>query len=409
MLLSRLLAVLGALALASCASPPFERPHEYEQPPAAVRPADGSAERAALNGRVHDAVVRYAQQLFYRRDADRAGFAAAAAALRPDSVAAVDEAALYAGIDRLLQTLDDAHTYALSPTARARRAAQRHGRADANWGLATVKDGPRTVVAAVDPAGPAAAAGVLAGWQLDTVDGQPPASAPAPVAGRSAHLVFVDEDGGRHGLDLVARAMEPPPRRERRQLRDGIAYLRFDDFDHVSEAWLVPELEALARTPPRALVLDLRRNGGGQWGVAARIHARLNPPREDLLVLHEGTAGHRILASTPRDPYTGPLAVLIGPGSASAAELLAARLQETGRARLFGQRSHGAVVGTRGINLPDGGLLRVGMWAITTAGGRSLDKVGVDPDVALAPDWDAVRAGRDPVLDAAVQALLSAP
>jgi carboxyl-terminal processing protease len=405
----RLLAALGALALAGCASVPFEQPHEYDQPPAAVRPADGSAARAALNGRVHDAVVRYAERLFYRRDLDWAGFVAAAAALRADSVAAADEATLYAGIDRLLETLDDDHTYALSPTARARSAAQRQGQAGPSWGFSAIEVDDGLVVTQVGPDGPAAAAGVLAGWRLETVDGQSPAAAPPPVEDGSARFVFVDDEGDRHRIELIARVLEPPARREMRQLPGGIAYLRFDDFDHVSEAWLVAELTALTGMPPRGLVLDLRGNGGGHWGVAARIHARINPPHEDLLVLQRGAAEGRISASTPPDPYAGPLAVLIGPGSASAAELLAARLQETGRARLFGERSRGAVIGVRGINLPDGGLLRVGMWAVTTAGGRGLEKVGVSPDVPLAPDREAMRAGHDPVLDAAVQALLSAP
>jgi len=388
---------------------PFEQPHEYDQPPAAVRPADGSPERAALNGRVHDAVVQYAGRLFYRRDFDRAGLAAAAAALRASNVAAADEATLYAGIDHLLETFDDDHTYALSPTVRTRSAAQRRGQAVASWGFSAIERGDGLLVTQVVPEGPAAAAGVLAGWRLETVDGQLPDNAPPPVADRGATFVFLDDAGSHRRIELVARVLELPPGREMRQLPDDIVYLRFDEFDRASEAWLVAELEALADAPPRGILLDLRGNGGGQWGVAARIHARLNPPHEDLLVLHKGAVEHRILASTPPAPYAGPLAVLIGPGSASAAELLAARLQETGRARLFGERSRGAVVAVRGINLPDGGLLRVGMWAVTTAGGRGLEKVGVSPDVVVAADWEAVRAGRDPVLDTAVQALLSPP
>ena len=188
----------------------------------------------------------------------------------------------------------------------------------------------------------------------------------------------------------------------------GIAYLRFDDFDQASEDWLGARLVDLAGTrPPAGVVLDLRDNGGGHWDVAARILARFHAQPQTLLVLHGRLSDHRIGAPPPARVYEGPLAVLVGPGTASAAELLAARLQETGRARLFGERSRGAVVGTRGINLPDGGLLRVGMWAITTGGGRALDKVGVSPDVSLPPDWAAVRAGNDPALETAVQALLA--
>lgn len=60
----------------------------------------------------------------------------------------------------------------------------------------------------------------------------------------------------------------------------------------------------------------------------------------------------RIVAGPAGRPYGGPLAVLVGPASASAAELLAARLQETGRARIVGRRTRGAGVGTRGSTCP---------------------------------------------------------
>jgi carboxyl-terminal processing protease len=101
-------------------------------------------------------------------------------------------------------------------------------------------------------------------------------------------------------------------------------------------------------------------------------------------------------------PYLGPVAVLTGPGSASAAELLAGVLQERGRATIVGGTTRGAVTGTRAINLPDGGLLRVGMIVMTTPQGRTLEKVGVTPDIVVPDDWRAVREGRDPALDAAL-------
>ena len=72
---------------------------------------------------------------------------------------------------------------------------------------------------------------------------------------------------------------------------------------------------------------------------------------------------------------------------------------------MVGQRTRGAVVATRGIDLPDGGLLHLGMFGLTTAGGQALEKRGVLPDVEVDLDWQAVREGGDPVLDAALEKL----
>ncbi len=94
--------------------------------------------------------------------------------------------------------------------------------------------------------------------------------------------------------------------------------------------------------------------------------------------------------------YGGALLVLVDAASASTAELLAARLQETGRAVLIGETTAGAVVASRGINLPDGGLLSLGMREIRTGDGRLLEGTGVTPDLPAPWTPEAIREGRDP-------------
>jgi hypothetical protein len=69
------------------------------------------------------------------------------------------------------------------------------------------------------------------------------------------------------------------------------------------------------------------------------------------------------------------------------------------------QITRGAVVGSQAVELPDGGLLQVGMMLMPTAGGRYLEKVGVEPDIVVPIDWAAIREGRDLTLDTALAAL----
>lgn len=398
----RFLPVLLAAALpAGCASIPYARDGVT---PAPVQAADGTAERAALNARVYEAVVRHATRLFHRRETI-AGFRAHARALRDAVVAQPDEAGLYAGLAALLEHLDDEHSYVASPAARARDDARRNGSAIADTGLRTHLVGETFFVATVRPDSPAAGAGIQPGWQLVDVDGAPTAVAAPPVDGISRRLRLLDEHGREQLVALTPRMMPPLPRHWIRRLDGDIVHLWFDAFDRETHRWLVEQMDALEASPPRGIVLDLRDNGGGHGGIATITHAWFHPDEQPLVTLQHRFLRRNYVAGPMPHHRPEPLVVLVGPTTVSMAEVLAARLQETGRALVVGQRTRGAVVGTRGIDLPDGGLLNIGMLGITTPGGQALEKVGVRPDIELEMDWQAVREGRDPVLEAALAEL----
>lgn len=398
----RALVVAFALSLAACASIPYEKIGEL---PPAVRVADGSPERAALNGEVYDAAVGYVERLFYKRDFGGVPFRREAASRRAAALAEPDEDGFYARLTELLDTLDDDHTHTLSPVEREMVHAREQGEARAGFGIVITPRGDERFVALVRPGMPAAEAGVLPGWKLESVAGRPALFAPPPVVGRTDRVVFLDEDGVRHVTDLTAVLTPPIPRFEARTLEGGVAYIRFDDFDQARYDQFKAEMERLADAPPPGLILDLRTNGGGQLNLAGLTASWFFDEKQDFVVIEGRFVNRRLFADPAPHPYTGPVVILTGPGSASAAELLAGVLQEKGRVTVVGDTTRGAVTGTRAINLPDGGLLRVGMIVMTTPEGRTLEKVGVVPDVVVPDDWRAVRDGRDPVLEAALAAV----
>src|SRR5690606_15017423 len=100
--------------------------------------------------------------------------------------------------------------------------------------------------------------------------------------------------------------------------------------------------------------------------------------------------------------YTGPLAVLVGEGSASSSEILAHVLQHYRRATLIGRPTAGSVIASQYFRLRDGGELQLGTFDYRTLDGKRLEGQGVKPDIAVRRTLDVVRAGRDPDLDAAV-------
>ena len=390
----------AALSLAACASIPYEKLNAPLPP--AVRVADGSPERVALNGRVWDASVGYARRLFYKRDFGGVPFLTEAADRRAAAVAEPDEDGFYARLTDLLDLLDDDHTHALSPVEREMVQARERGEARAGFGFMLTARGDDRYVSIVRPGTPAAEAGILPGWRIETVNGHPVLVAPPPVVGRTDQLVFRDEHDVRHALDLTAVLTEPRARFETRLLDAGVAYIRFDDFDQTRYDLFKAEMERLGDTPPSGLIIDLRSNGGGRLDISGRVASWFFADEQDYARIEGRILDTRVTINPSKPSYAGPVVLLTGPSSASAAELLAGVLQEKGRAVVIGGPTRGAVTGVRAINLPDGGLLRIGMIVMTTPNGRSLEKVGVTPDVPVADDWLAVREGRDLPLEAAL-------
>jgi carboxyl-terminal processing protease len=103
--------------------------------------------------------------------------------------------------------------------------------------------------------------------------------------------------------------------------------------------------------------------------------------------------------------YRGPLAVLIGPGSLSAAEVTAAALEHEHRAVVVGRRSSGSVLGASSFPLPDGGRVQIPVIDIEMLDGRRLEGVGVAPDIEIFPTLADITAGRDPALERAEREL----
>ena len=104
--------------------------------------------------------------------------------------------------------------------------------------------------------------------------------------------------------------------------------------------------------------------------------------------------------------FDGPLAVLVGPMSASAAEVSSAALRYHRRALLVGSETAGAVLMSRGYPLPGGGRVQVAIADWRATDGRRLEGVGVKPDLAVAQTLEAIRAGRDLPLEAAERAVV---
>jgi carboxyl-terminal processing protease len=97
--------------------------------------------------------------------------------------------------------------------------------------------------------------------------------------------------------------------------------------------------------------------------------------------------------------------VLIGPYTASAAEITAAAVQDHKRGKIIGRTTAGAVVPGQYFDLPDGGKMMIPVSDFVRSNGKRIESNGVEPDIWVLPSLEEVRAGRDPALERAVQEL----
>jgi carboxyl-terminal processing protease len=181
-------------------------------------------------------------------------------------------------------------------------------------------------------------------------------------------------------------------------MEGGVLVLRLARFTGSVSAMMEKAIaDATAVARPRAVVLDMRGNPGGTLQQAvATADAFLGAG--EIVSLRGRTAGNRRSWQADSVEHLAgvPMVVLIDGRSASAAELVAAALQENGRAVVMGQRSFGTGSVQSIISLGgDNGALRLTTALYHGPSGRTVQRTGVGPDIELLAAADPnTRPGR---------------
>ncbi len=211
-------------------------------------------------------------------------------------------------------------------------------------------------------------------------------------------------------VEIVREVIKVESVRRVQVLEGGIGYVQLTQFAERTGAEFAAALEELAAAGATALVLDLRNNPGGLLASAVAV-AEPFFDRGELIVYTQGRReGDRADFRAQEARWVGvdwPVAVLINAGSASAAEIIAGALQDTGRAVVVGERSFGKGSVQSIFRLRDGEGLRLTTARYFTPGGATIHERGITPDVELVmtPEEDrnvALQRARDDVTEAAV-------
>ncbi len=156
----------------------------------------------------------------------------------------------------------------------------------------------------------------------------------------------------------------------------------------------------------RSVVIDLRGNTGGYVRSLTSLLGFFFD--HDVVIGQQkgrGKDSKPLIAKTQGERvFTGKVVVIVDSDSGSAAEIFARVIQLEKRGTVVGDRTAGAVMGSRYYSRQTAGEyvvlfgISITEWELIMADGRSLEKEGVKPDVALLPTGADLAAGRDPVL-----------
>ena len=133
------------------------------------------------------------------------------------------------------------------------------------------------------------------------------------------------------------------------------------------------------------IVLDLRGNPGGLLDEGVRTASVFLDGGLVVTFTKRGAAPLALTAAAGGDTGT-PLAVLVDGATASAAEVVTGALQDRNRAVVVGSRTFGKGSVQEPTVLSDGSAIEFTVGSYLTPGGRSLDGVGISPDVTVGAD-----------------------
>lgn len=304
-------------------------------------------------------------------------------------VTPVDDSTLIDGaISGMVQSLGDPHSLYMKATTFKELREQTEGEFGGIGVTMGFKDGKVTIISVLEHT-PGEAAGLKAGDEIVDVDGTPVSAwQPEEVALHIRGEIGTDvkltiHRAGEEDSDYTITRATIKLRSAKGKMIDGtqMGYIRIASFAENTGKEFKEELSALESHDMKGLIIDLRQNPGGLITSCVAVANEVVPKGPVVSVVERDGSKEEHDSSLEASKY--PIVVLIDGNSASASEILAGALQDTGAATLVGTTSYGK--GSVQVVLPlmhdDGIKLTIAKYY--TPSGRSIDGTGITPDVEV--------------------------
>ncbi len=259
------------------------------------------------------------------------------------------------------------------------------------------------------PDSPAEKSGLKANDTIVAVNGDSLASltteqVAAKIRGDAGSSVKVTIKRGETNQDFtITRAKVNNPS-VRWEVRDGVGVITMTRFDTDTFDLAHAAAVQLKGQGVKAVILDLRDNGGGYLDAARKVSGLwlvnktiVTEKRGDTVTGTEVSGSDATLAGVKT-------IVLVNGGSASASEIVSGALQDYNVATLLGEKTFGKGSVQQIIDLSDGRVLKVTVAKWYTPNGKNIDGQGITPSQVVAMTAADINAGKDPQMEAALAA-----
>lgn len=304
----------------------------------------------------------------------------------------VDDQLLVRGAIRGMLDVLDPHSVYMPPSVYKELRMETGGRF-AGVGLeVTIKKGWITVVSPIEGS-PADHAGIKAGDRIIKINGKSAremdlSEAVGMMRGKSGTHVLLtilrDDNKRPFDVSLVRKVIQVPSIRAE-LLPDHIGYARITSFQERTGLDLAEVLHNMEKSGPlKGLILDMRNNPGGLLDQAVSVSDLFLQSGTIVTTESRRKEVDRRVASAQGTEPNYPIIVLVNGGSASASEIVAGALQDNARALVMGTQSFGKGSVQSVMELDDGSALKLTIARYYTPSGRSIQALGITPDVVVA-------------------------
>ncbi|MEX2451805.1 MAG: S41 family peptidase [Rhodospirillales bacterium] len=256
----------------------------------------------------------------------------------------------------------------------------------------TMDGGLIKVVSPIDET-PAHKAGVEPGDLITHLDGKPVmgltlSEAVEKMRGKvGSDILITIRRGAKEPFDVAITRAIIKIRSVRSHLEDKIGYIRITTFNEQADKGVKKAVEQFTKDlgdKIQGIVLDLRNNPGGLLDQAIAVTDVFLDKGEIVSTRSRETNDTQRFNARKGDSAKGvPMVILVNGGSASASEIVAGALQDHGRAVVMGTKSFGKGSVQTIFPLSGHGAMRLTTALYYTPSGRSIQKVGIEPDILI--------------------------
>lgn len=322
---------------------------------------------------------------------------------------------LFGAISGLASSYGDPYTI-FFPPEEAKKFAETISGSFAGVGMEIdIKDDVLTVIAPLKGT-PAEKAGIKAGDQISAIDGKSTIGLAVDEAvskirgpiGTTINLTIIRDD---ESLDIkiIRDTIQIPETEDGLDAESGVYHIALYEFTANSADLFNQAFRRFKSSGSKKIIIDLRGNPGGYLDAAVDISSHFIPRGSNIVTEDfNGKAPSQSHVSLGHNdtPVGTKIVVLIDGGSASASEIFAGAMQDSGVATLIGTKSFGKGSVQTLIDLGGGSLkITVARW-ITPAGNWIMGN-GITPDITVPFTEVDATAGEDPQMKRAIQFLLT--